>query len=118
LLYEQNSFSKITSQPERDPETVPADRTSTIPAADGLEANATGITIDVAYRYFVTPRRASSCHDTPVTAVHPLMATGAPAELAVLLVDARRAFGLTRRHAIIVSPWHSPRRPGVNKTDP
>ncbi len=74
---------------------------------DGLEAEREqGITIDVAYRYFATPRRAFIVADTPGHEQYTRnMATGASnAELAVLLVDARKGLtSQTRRHAIIAS---------------
>jgi bifunctional enzyme CysN/CysC len=72
---------------------------------DGLEAEREqGITIDVAYRYFATPRRAFVVADTPGHEQYTRnMATGASnAELAVLLVDARKGLlTQTHRHAII-----------------
>lgn len=74
---------------------------------DGLEAEREqGITIDVAYRYFSTKRRAFIVADTPGHEQYTRnMATGASnADLAVLLVDARKGLlGQTRRHAIIAS---------------
>ena len=74
---------------------------------DGLEAEREqGITIDVAYRYFSTSRRAFVVADTPGHEQYTRnMATGASnADLAVLLVDARKGLlGQTRRHAIIAS---------------
>ncbi|MBV8411725.1 MAG: sulfate adenylyltransferase subunit CysN, partial [Alphaproteobacteria bacterium] len=74
---------------------------------DGLEAEREqGITIDVAYRFFTTPRRAFVVADTPGHQQYTRnMATGASnAELAVLLVDARKGLvEQTRRHAAIVS---------------
>jgi bifunctional enzyme CysN/CysC len=74
---------------------------------DGLEAEREqGITIDVAYRFFSTPRRAFVVADTPGHAQYTRnMATGASnAELAILLVDARKGLlEQTRRHAAIVS---------------
>ena len=74
---------------------------------DGLEAEREqGITIDVAYRYFATPRRAFVVADTPGHEQYTRnMATGASnSELAVLLVDARKGLlGQTRRHAIIAA---------------
>jgi bifunctional enzyme CysN/CysC len=63
------------------------------------------ITIDVAYRYFATRRRTFIVADTPGHEQYTRnMATGASgAQLAVLLVDARRGvLTQTRRHAIIV----------------
>src|SRR6478735_9308377 len=74
---------------------------------DGLEAEREqGITIDVAYRTFATPRRAFLVADTPGHEQYTRnMATGASnAELAVLLVDARKGIvAQTRRHSIICS---------------
>jgi len=74
---------------------------------DGLEAEREqGITIDVAYRYFSTARRSFIVADTPGHEQYTRnMATGASnAELAVILVDARKGL-LTQsfRHSIIVS---------------
>ena len=74
---------------------------------DGLEAERSqGITIDVAYRYFSTDRRRFIVADTPGHAQYTRnMATGAAsAELAVLLVDARRGIlSQTRRHAYVAA---------------
>ena len=74
---------------------------------DGLEAEREqGITIDVAYRFFSTARRAFVVADTPGHDQYTRnMATGASnAELAVLLVDARKGLvEQTRRHAAIVA---------------
>ena len=74
---------------------------------DGLEAEREqGITVDVAYRYFASPRRAFVVADTPGHEQYTRnMATGASnAELAVLLVDARKGLlSQTHRHAIIAS---------------
>jgi bifunctional enzyme CysN/CysC len=73
---------------------------------DGLEAEREqGITIDVAHRYFSTPRRAFVVSDTPGHEQYTRnMATGASnSDVAVLLVDARKGLlAQTRRHAIIV----------------
>jgi sulfate adenylyltransferase large subunit len=74
---------------------------------DGLRAEREqGITIDVAYRYFATPKRKFILADTPGHEQYTRnMATGAStAELAIILVDAAR--GLTtqsRRHAYIAA---------------
>jgi bifunctional enzyme CysN/CysC len=74
---------------------------------DGLEAErAQGITIDVAYRFFSTPRRAFIVADAPGHEQYTRnMATGASnADLAILLVDARKGLlPQTRRHAAIAS---------------
>ena len=72
---------------------------------DGLEAEREqGITIDVAYRFFATPRRRFVVADTPGHEQYTRnMATGASnADLAVMLVDARKGIlTQTRRHAFI-----------------
>ena len=74
---------------------------------DGLEAEREqGITIDVAYRYVSTPRRAFIIADTPGHEQYTRnMATAASsANLAILLVDARKGLlTQTCRHAAIVS---------------
>jgi len=74
---------------------------------DGLEAEREqGITIDVAYRFFSTPRRRFIVADTPGHEQYTRnMATGASnAELAVVLVDARKGIlTQTKRHAFIAA---------------
>ena len=74
---------------------------------DGLRAEREqGITIDVAYRYFATPRRRFIIADTPGHVQYTRnMVTGASsASLALLLVDARKGITeQTHRHAFIAS---------------
>jgi sulfate adenylyltransferase large subunit len=74
---------------------------------DGLRAEREqGITIDVAYRYFQTPRRKFIIADTPGHEQYTRnMVTGAStADLAVVLLDARHGVvGQSRRHAVIAS---------------
>ncbi|HEY5299289.1 MAG TPA: adenylyl-sulfate kinase [Acetobacteraceae bacterium] len=74
---------------------------------DGLAAEREqGVTIDVAYRFFETPRRRFILADTPGHQQYTRnMATGASlADVAVLLVDARKGLlAQTRRHAAIAS---------------
>src|SRR5260370_21559758 len=74
---------------------------------DGLEAEREqGITIDVAYRFFPTPRRSFIVADTPGHEQYTRnMATGASnADLAILLIDARKGVLVqTRRHSLICS---------------
>jgi bifunctional enzyme CysN/CysC len=74
---------------------------------DGLQAEREqGITIDVAYRFFNTPRRSFIVADTPGHEQYTRnMATGAStADLAVILVDARKGVLVqTRRHSFICS---------------
>jgi bifunctional enzyme CysN/CysC len=72
---------------------------------DGLRAESEqGITIDVAYRYFSTPRRKFIIADTPGHEQYTRnMATGSStAEAALILVDARKGvLEQTRRHTLI-----------------
>jgi len=89
---------------------------------DGLRAEREqGITIDVAYRYFATPRRKFIIADTPGHIQYTRnMVTGAStADLAVVLVDARN--GLTeqsRRHAFLATLLRVPHLVlAVNKMD-
>src|ERR1700728_3455078 len=74
---------------------------------DGLRAEREqGITIDVAYRYFSTPRRKFIIADTPGHEQYTRnMATGAStAEAAIILIDARNGvLEQSRRHAFIAS---------------
>ena len=74
---------------------------------DGLRAEREqGITIDVAYRYFQTPRRKFIIADTPGHEQYTRnMVTGAStADLSIVLVDARNGVSeQTRRHAYIAS---------------
>ena len=89
---------------------------------DGLRSEREqGITIDVAYRYFATPRRKFIIADTPGHVQYTRnMVTGAStADLGLVLVDARQ--GLTeqsRRHAVILSLLRVPHLVlAVNKMD-
>jgi len=72
---------------------------------DGLEAEREqGITIDVAYRFFSTPRRSFIVADTPGHEQYTRnMATGASgSDVAVILIDARKGvLTQTRRHTYI-----------------
>ncbi|MBP7948298.1 MAG: sulfate adenylyltransferase subunit CysN [Verrucomicrobiales bacterium] len=74
---------------------------------DGLRAEREqGITIDVAYRYFATPRRKFIIADTPGHIQYTRnMVTGAStANLAIILVDARKGVvEQTMRHAFIAN---------------
>jgi len=89
---------------------------------DGLRAEREqGITIDVAYRYFATPKRKFIIADTPGHEQYTRnMATGAStADLAILLVDARLGvLPQSRRHAAIAILLGIPRIVvAVNKMD-
>jgi len=74
---------------------------------DGLRAEREqGITIDVAYRYFATPRRKFIIADTPGHEQYTRnMVTGAStADVSLVLVDARKGVSeQTRRHMFIAS---------------
>jgi sulfate adenylyltransferase subunit 1 len=80
-----------------------------------------GITIDVAYRYFATPRRRFIIADTPGHEQYTRnMVTGAStADLTVILVDAARGLTpQTRRHAAVAALLAIPRVVvAVNKMD-
>lgn len=89
---------------------------------DGLRAEREQkITIDVAYRYFATPRRKFIIADTPGHLQYTRnMVTGAStADLAVILVDARKGLlTQSRRHAFITSLLGIPQVVvAVNKMD-
>src|SRR5215212_9390636 len=74
---------------------------------DGLRAEREqGITIDVAYRYFHTPRRKFIIADTPGHEQYTrnMVAGASTADLALVLVDARKGvLEQSRRHAFIAS---------------
>ncbi|MEU8932937.1 GTP-binding protein [Streptomyces sp. NPDC048409] len=89
---------------------------------DGLRAEREqGITIDVAYRYFATPKRRFILADTPGHVQYTRnMVTGAStAELTVVLVDARNGVvEQTRRHAAVAALLRVPHVVlAVNKMD-
>jgi bifunctional enzyme CysN/CysC len=89
---------------------------------DGLAAEREqGITIDVAYRFFATPRRKFIAADTPGHEQYTRnMVTGAStAQLAVILLDARKGvLTQTRRHSYLASLMGIPHLVlAVNKMD-
>jgi bifunctional enzyme CysN/CysC/sulfate adenylyltransferase subunit 1 len=89
---------------------------------DGLRSEREqGITIDVAYRYFATPKRKFIIADTPGhTQYTRNMVTGAStANLGLVLVDARQGLSeQSRRHAVILSLLRVPHMVlAVNKMD-
>jgi sulfate adenylyltransferase large subunit len=89
---------------------------------DGLRAEREqGITIDVAYRSFVTPRRRFQLADAPGHVQYTRnMVTGAStADLAIILVDARKGvIEQTRRHSYIAAILGTPHVVvAVNKMD-
>ena len=89
---------------------------------DGLRAEREqGITIDVAYKYFATPKRKFIIADAPGHIQYTRnMVTGASnADLAIILVDARNGVvEQTRRHSIIASLFNIPHIVvAINKMD-
>ena len=89
---------------------------------DGLSAEREqGITIDVAYRYFSTPKRKFIIADTPGHVQYTRnMVTGAStAELAIILIDARNGvLTQSKRHGFLVSLLQIPHlMVAVNKMD-
>ena len=108
LLYDSKSlFTDQLAAVERVSRDRGNDYTDLALLTDGLRAEREqGITIDVAYRYFATPRRRFIIADTPGHIQYTRnMVTGAStADVALVLLDARR--GITeqsRRHAFIAS---------------
>ena len=123
LLYDSKAiFEDQLSAVERTSRARGEDFTNLALLTDGLRAEREqGITIDVAYRYFATPRRKFIIADTPGHIQYTRnMVTGAStADLAVILVDARN--GLTeqsRRHAFLSTLLRVPHLVlAVNKMD-
>ena len=108
LLYDSKSlFSDQLDAVERVSRDRGHDYTDLALLTDGLRAEREqGITIDVAYRYFATPRRKFIIADTPGhTQYTRNMVTGAStADVALILLDARK--GITeqsRRHAFLAT---------------
>ncbi len=99
-----------------------SERVSLALLTDGLKAEREqGITIDVAYRYFSTPRRRFILADSPGHVQYTRnMATGASTvDLTIVLVDARSGIiEQTKRHAFIAALLGVPRLVlAVNKMD-
>jgi sulfate adenylyltransferase subunit 1 len=89
---------------------------------DGLRAEREqGITIDVAYRYFGTPRRAFIIADTPghVQYTRNMVTGTSTADLALILIDARKGLvEQSRRHTFLCSLLRVPHLVlAVNKMD-
>jgi sulfate adenylyltransferase large subunit len=123
LLYDSKSiFADQLEAVERTSRDRGEEQTNLALLTDGLRAEREqGITIDVAYRYFATPRRKFIIADTPGHIQYTRnMVTGAStADLAIVLVDARN--GLTeqsRRHAFLTTLLRVPHMVlAVNKMD-
>jgi bifunctional enzyme CysN/CysC len=123
LLFDSKAiFEDQLASVERTSRERGEDYTNLALLTDGLRAEREqGITIDVAYRYFATPRRKFIIADTPGHVQYTRnMVTGAStADLAIVLVDARN--GLTeqsRRHAFLATLLKVPHLVlAVNKMD-
>jgi bifunctional enzyme CysN/CysC len=108
LLYDTKSiFEDQLEAVERASTQMGADYVNLALLTDGLRAEREqGITIDVAYRYFATPKRKFIIADTPGHVQYTRnMVTGAStADLALVLVDVRNGvIEQTKRHAFISS---------------
>ncbi|MBW3632762.1 MAG: sulfate adenylyltransferase subunit CysN [Chloroflexi bacterium] len=123
LLYDTKTiFEDQLEAVERSSRLMGADYTNLALLTDGLRAEREqGITIDVAYRYFATPKRKFIIADTPGHIQYTRnMVTGAStADLAIVLVDARRGMvEQSRRHAFLVTLLRVPHLVvAVNKMD-
>jgi bifunctional enzyme CysN/CysC len=108
LLYDTKSiFEDQLEAGERTSRDRGDEHTNLALLTDGLRAEREqGITIDVAYRYFATPKRKFVIADTPGhTQYTRNMVTGAStADLALILIDARKGIlEQSRRHAFLSS---------------
>lgn len=108
LLYDSKSiFEDQMDQVAKSSERKGLEHTDLALLTDGLkDEREQGITIDVAYRYFATPKRKFIIADTPGHIQYTRnMVTGAStANCALLLVDARKGvIEQTQRHSIIAS---------------
>src|SRR5665213_4409709 len=108
LLYDTKTlFEDQLQAVERSSQRLGLAETNLALITDGLRAEREqGITIDVAYRYFATPRRKFIIADTPghVQYTRNMVTGGSTADLSVVLIDARLGVvEQTRRHAVIAS---------------
>jgi bifunctional enzyme CysN/CysC len=123
LLYDTKSlFDDNLEAVERSSQRLGLSETNLALVTDGLRAEREqGITIDVAYRYFATPKRKFIIADTPGHVQYTRnMVTGAStADVAVILVDARKGLvEQSRRHAFIATLLRIPHLiVAVNKMD-
>jgi bifunctional enzyme CysN/CysC len=123
LLFDSKSiFEDQLEAVERTSRDRGEDYTNLALLTDGLRAEREqGITIDVAYRYFATPRRKFIIADTPGHIQYTRnMVTGAStADLAIVLIDARKGIlEQSRRHAFLATLLRVPHLVlAVNKMD-
>jgi sulfate adenylyltransferase subunit 1 len=123
LLYDSKSLMEDQLEAlQRSADITGGGRINLANLTDGLRAEREqGITIDVAYRYFATPRRRFIIADTPGHVQYTRnMVTGASfANLSIVLVDARLGvIEQSRRHTCIASLLRIPHLlVAVNKMD-
>src|SRR6201984_2166330 len=123
LLYDSKSiFADQLEAVERTRRDRGEDYTNRALLTDGLRAEREqGITIDVAYRYFATPRRKFIIADTPghIQYTRNMVPGASPADLAIILVDARNGLNeQSRRHAFLTTLLRVPHLVlAVNKMD-
>ncbi len=108
LLFDSRAVSSdILETIERQSRNMPDGSIDLSLLTDGLRSEREqGITIDVAYKYFTTPRRKFIIADAPGHVQYTRnMVTGASnADLAIILIDARHGVAeQTRRHSMIAS---------------
>ena len=123
LLYDSKSLMEDQLEAlQRSADLTGGDQINLANLTDGLRAEREqGITIDVAYRYFATPRRKFIIADTPghVQYTRNMVTGSSSSNLSIVLVDARQ--GVTeqsRRHACISSLLRIPHMVvAVNKMD-
>ena len=123
LLYDSKSLMEDQIEAlERSADITGGGQINLANLTDGLRAEREqGITIDVAYRYFATPRRKFIIADTPghVQCTRNMVTGASSANLAVVLVDARTGvIEQSRRHTAIASLLRIPHLVvAVNKMD-
>src|SRR5436309_3313354 len=108
LLYDTKSiFEDQLESIERTSRDRGDEHTNLALLTDGLRAEREqGITIDVAYRYFATPKRKFIIADTPghIQCTRNMVTGASTANLALILVDARKGLlEQSRRHAFLCS---------------
>ena len=123
LLYDSKSLMEDQIEAlERSADITGGGQINLANLTDGLRAEREqGITIDVAYRYFATPRRKFIVADTPghVQYTRNMVTGSSTANLAVVLVDARQGvIEQSRRHTFIAAMLGIPHLViAVNKMD-
>ena len=108
LLYDSKSIFEDQLQSVKDASVrLGGDEVNLALLTDGLRAEREqGITIDVAYRYFATPKRKFIIADTPghIQYTHNMVTGASTADVAIVLIDARNGIvEQTKRHSYIAS---------------